>query len=314
MKLKKKLNILIVGTGVLGAYLSKSRALKKYNIIVTTRSIKKNYENYNKLKIKKQVTFVKLNFEKKKEIEKIINKYEPTQIYYLAGQSSIFKSIKLPSSTISSNYNGAKNFLEIINKKKLSIKFFKANSGYIFSNQNKKINLKSKLIKPNNPYVFAQIKAYKLIKSFRKKGLNCYSLIFFNIESILRPKDFFIKKICHSVKNKKKIDVGNINNIRDFAWAPEIMNGVSHLHKIKPCDMIFASGFGMSGREIIKYIYRLNKLNYKNYIKINFNLFRKNENQYVVSSMNETYKKLKKFHWKPKIFGKKLLKKMYLNK
>ena len=78
--------------------------------------------------------------------------------------------------------------------------------------------------------------------------------------------------------------------------------------------MIFASGFGMSGREIIKYIYRLNKLNYKNYIKINFNLFRKNENQYVVSSMNETYKKLKKFNWKPKIFGKKLLKKMYLNK
>jgi GDPmannose 4,6-dehydratase len=314
MKLKKKPNILIVGTGVLGAYLSKSLLYKKYNIIVTSRKLKKNYENYEKLKISKKIIFIKLNLEKKKEIEKIINKYQPIQIYYLAGQSSIFKSIKLSRSTIASNYTGAKNFLEIIYKNKLSTKFFKANSGYIFSNNNKKINLKSKLKKPNNPYVFAQIKAYKLIKNFRKIGVSCYSLIFFNIESILRPNDFFIKKICYAVKNNKKIDVGNTNNIRDFAWAPEIMKGVSYLYKIKPCDMIFASGTGMSGREIIEYIYKLKKLNYKNYIKINFNLFRKDQNQYIVSSMSNTLKKLKKFNWKPKIYGKRLLKKMYQNK
>ena len=41
MKLKKKPYILIVGSGVLGAYLSKSLIDKKYNIIVTTRKIKK---------------------------------------------------------------------------------------------------------------------------------------------------------------------------------------------------------------------------------------------------------------------------------
>ena len=314
MKLKKKINVLIVGSGVLGAYLTKSLPNKNYNIVVATRNLKKNYINYDKLKINKKVKFTKLNFEKKNNIEKLIEKYKPIHIYYFAGQSSIFKSIKLPKSTIASNYTGAKNFLEIIHRKKLKIKFFKANSGYIFFNNGKKITLNFKIMKPNNPYVFAQIKAYKLIKNYRKKGLHCYSLIFFNIESILRPKDFFIKKICFSVKNNKKIDVGNINNVRDFAWAPEIMKGVSYLHKIKPCDMIFGSGTGMSGREIIKYIYRLKKLNYKNFIKINFNLFRKKENQFVVSSMSETIRKLKKFKWKPKTYGKKLLKKMYLDK
>ena len=204
MKLKNKTQIMIVGTGVLGAYLSKEFVGKNYKIIVTTRYIKKNYQNYQKLKIANKVKFKKLNFLKKKEITKIINRHKPEQIYYLAGQSSIFKSIELAKITMSSNYIGAKNFLEVIYNKKFNIKFFKANSGYIFNNDNKKIKLDSRLAKPNNPYVSAQVKAYKLIKYYRKLGLPCYSLIFFNIESALRSKDFFIQKICDAVKYKKK--------------------------------------------------------------------------------------------------------------
>ena len=75
MKLKKKPHILIIGSGVLGAYLSKSLIGKKYNIIVTTRRIKKNFLNYKKLKIDKKVKFQKLNILNKKEIRKVINKY-----------------------------------------------------------------------------------------------------------------------------------------------------------------------------------------------------------------------------------------------
>ena len=50
MKLKKKPYILIVGSGVLGAYLSKSLIDKKYNIIVTTRKIKKKKIKLQKTK------------------------------------------------------------------------------------------------------------------------------------------------------------------------------------------------------------------------------------------------------------------------
>ena len=42
MKLKKKICILIVGSGVLGAYLTKSLLNKKYQIIIATRNIKKS--------------------------------------------------------------------------------------------------------------------------------------------------------------------------------------------------------------------------------------------------------------------------------
>ena len=128
---------------------------------------------------------------------------------------------------------------------------------------------------------------------------------------MLKPKEFFIKKICNAVKQEKNINVGNINNIRDFSWAPEIMKGVYFLHKIKPCDIILGSGKGMSGKQIIKYLFTLKKLNYKKYINVKKSLFRKNEKKIIVSSMKETLRKLKKFKWKPKIFGEKLLYKMY---
>ena len=89
------------------------------------------------------------------------------------------------------------------------------------------------------------------------------------------------------------------------------MKGVYLLHKIKPCDIILGSGKGMSGKQVIKYLFALKKLNYKKYINVKKSLFRKNEKKIIVSSMKETLRKLKKFKWKPKIYGEKLLYKMY---
>ena len=51
--IRKKKIALIIGTGMLGAYLSKYLLKKGYNIFVTSRSLKKIYTNYNKLNIYK---------------------------------------------------------------------------------------------------------------------------------------------------------------------------------------------------------------------------------------------------------------------
>ena len=66
----KKKNSLIIGTGVIGSYLAKLLLSKKHNVIVTTRKIKIDYENYSKLKIKKKIIFEKLNVLKKKRYTK----------------------------------------------------------------------------------------------------------------------------------------------------------------------------------------------------------------------------------------------------
>ena len=208
--MNKRIN-LVIGSGVLGAYLSAELIKKKEKVVVTTRSLKKIYTNYKYLKIQKKVKFEKLNINKKIEISKIISKYNPKKIFYFAGQSSITKSIKSKQETFRSHYNGTKNFLEILKKEKLKTKFFKANSGYIFAPKNGLIDLKCKFSTNKNPYIKAQKKVFNLIKRFRKYKLNLSSLVFMQIESPLRPNDFFIKKVCLGAKNKKKITVGNMN-------------------------------------------------------------------------------------------------------
>ena len=122
---------LIIGSGVIGAYLARELISKKEKTIVTSRKIKKNFKNYRYLKIQNKVTFEKLDVAKKKAIEKILDKYRPNKIFYFAGESSIPKSVLLPKATHISHYLGTKNFLEVL-KKKREIKFFKSNSGYIF--------------------------------------------------------------------------------------------------------------------------------------------------------------------------------------
>jgi len=304
-------NSLIIGSGVIGSYLAKLLLSKKQNIIVTTRKFKKNYKNYNKLNIQQKVIFEKLNTLRKKDILKIIKKYEPSNIFYFSGQSSLTKSVHLKKATNDSNYIGAKKFLEVLYKNKIKSKFYKANSGYIFKQKNGLINLRSKLSTNNNPYICSQIKIYKEIKKFKKKGINCSSLIFLQVESPLRDNNFLIKKICEHAKLKKHISVGNLNTIRDYSWAPEIVKGIYYLTKIKSRDIILSSGQGITGSEILKIAYKLNNLNYKKYFSVDKKFVRRNEIKVMIGS-NKNYSILtKKFRFKIKVGGKKLVKKIY---
>jgi len=307
----KKENSIIIGSGVIGSYLAKLLIAKKHKVIVTSRKIKKNHTNYKKLNIEDKVIFEELDVLKKQNILKIIKKYNPNNIFYFSGQSSLTRSINLKKITNDSNYIGAKKFLELLYKHKIKSKFYKANSGYIFEQKNGLINLRSKISTNNNPYIQSQVKAYQEVKKFRKKGINCCSLIFMQVESPLRNDDFLIKKICKHAKLKKHISLGNLNTIRDYSWAPEIVKGIYYLTKIKPRDLILSSGQGISGNEILKTAYKQNNLDYKKYFSIDKKFMRPNEIKTMLGS-NKNYSILtKKFNFKVKIGGKELVKKIY---
>ena len=307
----KKENSIIIGSGVIGSYLAKLLLSKKQRVIVTSRKTKKTYTNYNRLNIEDKVIFEELDVLKKKKILKLLRKYKPKNIFYFSGQSSLTKSIKLKKVTNDSNYIGAKKFLEVLHKYKQKTNFYKANSGYIFEPKKGLVNIKSKISKNKNPYILAQIKAYKEVKKFRKKGINCCSIIFLQVESPLRDNDFFIKKICAHAKLKKNIIVGNLNTIRDYSWAPEIVKGIYYLTKIKPRDLMLSSSQGISGYEILKTAYKQNDLDYRKYFSINKKFIRPNEIKVMMGS-NKNYEILnKKFKYKIKIGGTKLVKKIY---
>lgn len=310
--MNKKIN-LIIGSGVLGAYLALELLKNKEEVIVTTRSIKKKIKNYHYLKIQKKVKFIKLDVSKKTKIKKIINEFNPDKIFYFAGQSSLTKSLKDKKGTLLSHFEGTKNFLDIIKQENLKIKFFKANSGYIFSPKKGLIDINCKFSTNSNPYIKAQQMTFKLIKKYRKFGLNLFNLVFMQIESPLRPKEFFIKKVCLGAKNKKKIEVGNINSYRDYSWITEIVKATMLLSQLNAKDFIISAGKKMSGKEILSMSYNLNKLDYKKYFIIKKKFYRKNEDKILINSNKNSLYLKKKFNFKFKIFCKKLIKAMYKN-
>ena len=308
--MNKKVN-LIIGSGVLGAYLSADLIKKKEKVIVTTRFLRKKMHNYNYLKIQKKVKFEKLDIKNKTSIHKIINKYKPEKIFYFAGQSSIPKSLKSPKETFQSHYNGTKNFLDVLKEKNLKIKFFKANSGYIFAPNKGQIDLNCNFSTNKNPYVQAQKKTFKLLKKYRQFGLNLSNLVFMQVESPLRPKDFLIKKVCLGAKNRKKITVGNINTYRDYSWITEVVKAILLTTKLSSNDFIISAGRKISGKEILAAAYKFNKLDFKKYYSINKKFYRKNEDKILMGSIkNSSYLK-KNFNFRFKIFGNSLIKKMY---
>ncbi len=310
--MNKKIN-LIIGSGVLGAYLALELLKKKESVIVTTRTIKKKIKNYDYLKIQKKIKFEKLDINNKIEIKKTIKKYRPNKIFYFAGQSSLTKSFKYRKETFLSHFNGTKNFLNIIKEEKLKTKFFKANSGYIFSSKKGYINLDCKFLSSNNPYILAQQKTFKLIKKYRRFGLNLSNLVFMQVESPLRGKDFFIKKVCLSAKNKSKVTVGNINTYRDYSWITEVVKAIILTSSLKSKDFMISAGKKLSGKEILATAYRMNKLDYNKYFSIDKKFFRKNEEKTLIGFYkNNSYLK-KKFNFKFKVFGNSLIRKMYKN-
>ncbi len=308
--MNKKINM-IIGTGVLGAYLAQFLLKNNETVVVTSRYSKRKFKNYNFLKIEKKVKFIKLNIYNKKDVEKNLEKYNPKKIFYFAGQSSITKSINTKKETIRSHFNGTKNFLEVIKKKKLNLKFFKANSGYIFSPNKGIVDLKCRLSNNKNPYIVAQQKTFKLIKEYRDHGLSAFNLIFMQIESPLRSDDFFIKKVCIGAKNKKKIIVGNINTYRDYSWITEIVKAIILTSNLKTQDYIISAGKKVSGKKILEKAYSLNNLKYKDYFTTNKKFFRKKENKFLVGSTKNSYYLKKRFNFSFKIFGDKLITKMY---
>jgi len=308
--MNKRVN-LIIGSGVLGAYLSAELLKKNEKVIVTSRSVNKKFINYKYLKIKHKIKFERLNTNNKNQIKNIIQKYKPNKIFYFSGISSITKSIKYKKQTLVSHFNGTKNFLEIIKKGKIDIKFYKANSGYIFSPKKGIIDLNCKFSPNKNPYIQAQQKVFKLIKYYRKFGVNSSNLVFMQIESPLRSNDFFIKKVCLGAKNKKKIIVGNLNTFRDYSWITDVVKAIVLTSNLKCKDYIISAGKKLSGIEIIRTAYKLNKLNYKKYFSINKKFFRKKENKFLTGSNKNSLYLRNKYNFKFNIFGKKLIKEMY---
>ena len=313
-KIRKKTAIIFGITGQDGAYLANFLLNKGYKVIGTTRN--KNSKNFFRLKklniLKKLKIFkgeaININF-----CKKIINS-KISEIYYLAGDSSVLRSYEYPLNSFNSNTLGLLNILHHLKKKKYKTRLFNAGSAQFYgNNKNYKYNLKSK-IEPQSVYGISKAAGYWLVKIYREKyNMNCCTGILFNHESILRPDEVVTKKIVKiskKIKNNSKIrlKLGNINIYRDWGWAPEYVEAFwLMLQKNKMLDFIIGTGKIHSIKDFLNEVLKLQKVSKKN-VTINVGKhYRKYDLKKYCADTKFTQKHLK---WKPKINFKKIIYKM----
>jgi len=278
-----KNKVLIYGiSGQDGSYLAKKYLDKKFIVHGISRKKGEWDKNLKYLDIKDKIKIFKINknFNNLNSILKNHYKY----IIHLGGQSSVIRSYsELEQETFESQILPLQIFLEKLrNQKKNKTKFMFSSSSEIFGYQ-QKVRLNEKSLKiPQSPYALSKLIGYEIVKSYREMfNLKVFSIIFFNHESILRNDNFIFKKISNYLMKenfKKKLELGNIDVIRDWGSSDEYMKIVFNImKKNRVDDYVLATGNSIKLKEVIKYFFQYKGLNYKKFIEINKKYFRKYE-------------------------------------
>ena len=275
-----------------GAYLSEFLLSKGYAVFGGSRdATTNNFGNLKRLNIFNQVQLVSINLTDFRSTLQTINKIRPDEIYNLSGQSSVGLSFDQPIETFESICIGTLNLLEAIRFCDTSIKFYNAGSSECFGNSPNEMCDENTLFKPKSPYGIAKASAHWQVVNYRE-AYNLFTVngILFNHESPLRPERFVTQKVIKAVTEiaagkLKKLEVGNIDIVRDWGWAPDYVQAMwLMLQQEIPEDFVISTGKGHSLKEFIGMAFNCVHLDMEDYLNINQSLFRPTDLQCVVGN------------------------------
>jgi len=287
-----------------GAYLTKFLLAKNYKVIGTSRDSSINpFINLEKFNLKNKVKLETMILDNYQSVEKIIEKYLPSEIYNLAGQTSVANSFVLPLETMQSISAGVLNLLEAVRHINKKIKVYNSGSGDCFgetaipADENYPFRRKS-------PYGIAKVASIFQTKNYREAyNLFCCSGILFNHESPLRPSRFVTKKIIEVARNikngsKEKLTLGNIKITRDWGFAGDYVESMwKMLQMDKPEDYVIATGTSHTLENFVKKVFEKFNLDYKKYLTIDKSLYRPLD---IHVSKANPKKANKQLHWQSK--------------
>ncbi len=302
-KNKLKTALIFGVSGQDGSYLAKYLINNKNYKVVGISRKRKKIKNHKVLGINNHIVMEYSSYYDYNKIEKIVNKHKISEIYFFAGQPKPSISNNFFLETLYSNIIPVYIIIDIILKNNKKIRFFNSSSCEVFKDSTQPLNEKSSK-EPINIYGLAKLISFEMVKFFREKyHLKLCSGIMFHHESILRGKEFVLRKIITSakkikLKKKKNLFLGNINISKDWGWAPEYVELIHKINNQKKIeDLIIATGKTYKLKFLINQIFKYYDLNWKKNVKIKKSLLRKYESK-VNRADNRKLKK--KFNWKPR--------------
>lgn len=184
-------------------------------------------------------------------VDLMIARSRPQVVYHLAAQSSAGISWREPTLTAQVNAMGTLNLLEAIRRRCPDAAMVMAGTCDCYDHEAAwETGLTPETpFRATNPYAITKLMATQLIQAYRRQyGMRLSVAILFNHTSPRRPELFVERGIVRNAVRVKlglaeAVSIGSMETRRDWAWAPEVMEGFAKLGFLdEPSDMVLASG------------------------------------------------------------------------
>ena len=182
-------------------------------------------------------------------LNRLLEKVIPDEIYNLAAQSHVKVSFELPEYTAEVDAVGTLRFLDAIRETGLRTRFYQASTSELYGKVQEVPQTEKTPFYPRSPYGVAKLYAYWIIINYREAyGLYATNGILFNHESPRRGETFVTRKITIAAARiklglQKNLTLGNLSSRRDWGYAPEYVEGMWRiLQQPQPGDFVLATG------------------------------------------------------------------------
>ncbi len=193
-------------------------------------------------------------------LNRLLEKIEPDEIYNLAAQSHVKVSFEVPDYTAQVDALGTLRFLDAIREVGLKqVKFYQASTSELYGKVQEIPQNEKTPFYPRSPYGVAKLYGYWIIVNYREAyNLFASNGILFNHESPRRGETFVTRKITRAATRilcglQNDLSLGNLHSKRDWGFAPEYCEGMWRILQHKTAeDFVLATGLTKTVREFVE--------------------------------------------------------------
>jgi GDPmannose 4,6-dehydratase len=192
-------------------------------------------------------------------LNRLVEKIRPCEIYNLGAQSHVQVSFEVPEYTAEVDGVGTLRFLDAIKETGLKTRFYQASTSELYGKVQEIPQTEKTPFYPRSPYAAAKLYAYWIVVNYRE-AYNVFASngILFNHESERRGKTFVTRKITVGASKiilgqEERLLLGNLDSKRDWGYAPEFVEGMWRmLQADEPDDYVLATNETHSIREFVE--------------------------------------------------------------
>ncbi|MBL0016929.1 MAG: GDP-mannose 4,6-dehydratase [Bacteroidia bacterium] len=182
-------------------------------------------------------------------LNKLLSKIQPDEIYNLGAQSHVQVSYEVPEYTAQVDAIGTLRILDAMMNHCPGARFYQASTSELYGKVQEIPQTEQTPFYPRSPYAVAKIYAYWITKNYREAyQLYACNGILFNHESERRGKTFVTRKITMCLSEIKfglrdVLKLGNLDAERDWGYAKEYVEAMwLMLQQPQPEDYVIATG------------------------------------------------------------------------